>query len=138
MEGISRTRKKEVSIVFEEKKNSRMSWFVCLGDVFEKFRNMCLKMYELNRNGLLKGLVLTYDKMYDKNKESSYLQYWDISNLYDWTMSQKLPLNNFDWINDTSQFNKDFIKTITNKVGKDIFLKLVLNILKNYMNFIII
>ena len=25
-------------------------------------------------------------------------------------MSQKLPVNNFDWINDTFQFNEDFIK----------------------------
>ena len=39
---------------------------------------------------------------YDKNKESSYLQYWDVNNLYDWAMSQKLPVNNFQWIKDTS------------------------------------
>ena len=25
-------------------------------------------------------------------------------------MSQKLPVNNFGWINDTIQFNEDFIK----------------------------
>ena len=25
-------------------------------------------------------------------------------------MSQKLPVNNFDWIKDTFQFNEDFIK----------------------------
>ena len=32
----------------------------------------------------------------DKNKESSYLKYWDKNNLYDWAMSQKLPVNNFE------------------------------------------
>ena len=25
-------------------------------------------------------------------------------------MSQKLPVNNFEWIEETSQFNEDFIK----------------------------
>ena len=25
-------------------------------------------------------------------------------------MSQKLPVNNFEWIKDTSQFNEDFVK----------------------------
>ena len=44
-----------------------------------------------------------------KNKEPSYLQYWDVNNLYGWAMSQKLPVNNFEWIEDTFQFNEDFI-----------------------------
>ena len=47
---------------------------------------------------------------YDKNKESSYLKYWDVSNLYVWVMSQKSTVNEFEWIEDTSLFNKDFIK----------------------------
>ena len=51
-----------------------------------------------------------YMKDYDKNKESPYIQYWDVNNLYGWAMSQKLPVNNFEWIKDTSQFNEDFIK----------------------------
>ena len=37
-----------------------------------------------------------YMKDYDKNKESSYLKYWDVSNSYGWAMSQKLPVNNFE------------------------------------------
>ena len=36
-----------------------------------------------------------YMKDYDKNKESSYLKYWRKNNLYSWTMSQRLPVNNF-------------------------------------------
>ena len=36
-----------------------------------------------------------YMRDYDKNKESSYIQYWDIYNLYGWAMPQKLPVNNF-------------------------------------------
>ena len=48
-------------------------------------------------------------KIYDKNKESSYLPYWNV-NLYGWAMSQKLPLNNFEWAKDTSQLIKYFRK----------------------------
>ena len=32
---------------------------------------------------------------YDKSKESSYIQYSDVNNLYGWKMSQKLPVNGF-------------------------------------------
>ena len=37
-----------------------------------------------------------YMKDYDKNKESTYLKYWDVNYLYGWAMSQKLPVNNFE------------------------------------------
>ena len=36
-----------------------------------------------------------YIKNYDKNKESSCVQYLDANNLYGWAMSQKLPVNGF-------------------------------------------
>ena len=49
-------------------------------------------------------------KDYDKNKQSSYLQYWDVNDSYSWAMSQKHQVNNFEWIKDTSQFNENFIK----------------------------
>ena len=35
-------------------------------------------------------------KDYDIKKESSYIQYWDVNNSYGWTMSQKLPVNDFE------------------------------------------
>ena len=44
------------------------------------------------------------------NKESSYLQYWEVNNLYGWAMLQKFPVNNFVGIKDTSQSNEDFLK----------------------------
>ena len=60
-------------------------------------------------------------KDYDKSKKSSYLKFCDANNLYGWPMSQKLPVNNFEWIEDTFQFNEDFIKNIMKKVMNDIF-----------------
>ena len=49
-------------------------------------------------------------KYYDKKKESSYLVYWDLNNLYVWAMLQKLPVKTFAWIEDTSSVNEDFVK----------------------------
>ena len=49
-------------------------------------------------------------KNYDKNKESSYIQYLDPNNLYGWAMSQKLPKNGFKWINDVTKIDEKFIK----------------------------
>ena len=116
-----------------------------LADVFEKFRNTCLKVYELDpahflsapglawqaclkKTGIELELLTDYDmllmieegirggichsiqryakannkymKNYDENKESSYIQYLDVNNLYGWAMSQKLPVNDFKWIED--------------------------------------
>ena len=53
-----------------------------------------------------------YMKGYDKHKESSYLKYWDVNNLNGWAMSQKFPVNSFKWMEDTSQFNEDFVKNL--------------------------
>ena len=38
-------------------------------------------------------------------------------------MSQKLPVNNFEWIEDTYQFNEDFIKNYNEKSNKGYFLE---------------
>ena len=49
----------------------------------------------------------------DKNEDRSNIQYWAVNNLHGWAMSQKLPVNTFQWIKDTlieCRFNIDFIK----------------------------
>ena len=38
-------------------------------------------------------------------------------------MLQKLPVNSFEWIKDTSQFNEDFIKTFNEESDKEYFLE---------------
>ena len=119
-----------------------------LADVFENFRNTCIKVYELDsahflslpglawqaclkktniklellmvEEGIRGGICHSihrhvrsnnkYMKNYDENEESSYIQYLDANNLYGWTISQKLPVNGFKWINDVSEINEEFIK----------------------------
>ena len=135
-----------------------------LADVFENFRNTCLKVYELDpahflslpglawqaclkKTNVKLELLTDYDMLlkveegirggichsihryakvnkkymenYDKNEESSYIQYLDANNLYGWAMSQKVPLNNFKWVEDTSKINEEFIKNYNenNKKG---------------------
>ena len=51
-----------------------------------------------------------YMKYYNKNEESSYIQYLDANNLFGWATSQKLPINGFKWLEDTSGINEEFIK----------------------------
>ena len=60
---------------------------------------------------------------YDKNKESSYLKHWEVNDLYGWEMSQRFPVNSFEWIKNTFQFNEDFIKTCNEQSDEGCFLK---------------
>ena len=73
-------------------------------------------------------------EQYDKNK-SPYVQYWDINNLYGWTLSEKLPVNNFEWIKDTSQFNENFIKKYDEESDKTYFLKVDVQYLEKLHEF---
>ena len=64
---------------------------------------------------LLIGIVKAnskYMKDYDKNKESSYLNYWDVNNLDRWAMLKALTLGRFKWVEETSQFNEDLFKKL--------------------------
>ena len=138
-----------------------------LVDVFENFRNTCLKIYELDpakflsapglawqaalkktkvkldlltdidmllmvEKGIRGGIchsIYQYAKASNKymkdyaHQESSYFQYCGVNNLYGWAMSQKIPLNNFEWIEDTSQFYEDFIKSYDEESDKGYFLE---------------
>ena len=133
-----------------------------LAHVCENFRDMCLKIYELDpakffsapglawqaalkKTGVELELLTDIDMLlmvekgirggmchairhyakannkymndYDK-KRIMYLKYWDVINLYGWAMSQKLPVNNFEWTEETPQFNEDFIKNYNDEVDE--------------------
>ena len=53
-------------------------------------------------------------------------------------MSQKVPVNNLEWIEKTYQFNEDFIKIYNDQNDENIFLKLMFNTQNNHMNFVMI
>ena len=50
-------------------------------------------------------------------------KYWDVNNLYGWAMSQKLPVDSFNWVETTSQLNKGFIKNYNKDSDKGYFLE---------------
>ena len=113
-----------------------------LADVFENFRNMCIKVC-LKKTGVKLELITDVDmllmiekgirggichsvyrhakannkylKIYDKNKESSHIIYMDANNLYGYTMSKKLPVDGFEWVEDLPTIDKDF----TNNYDED-------------------
>ena len=64
-----------------------------------------------------------YIKNYNKNNESSYLTYLDASNLYGWTMSQKLSVNGFMWDKYLSDFTEDFLKNYNESCDVGYFLE---------------
>ena len=73
-------------------------------------------------------------KDYDKNKESSYLKYCDVNNSYGWVMSQKLPVNDFKWVEHISEFNEDFIKSYNGDNDEGYFFEVDVQYPKNVHN----
>ena len=91
--------------------------------------NMLLMVEEGIRGGICHSIHRyakannKYMENYDENKESSYIQYLDAKKLYGWAMSQKLPKNNFKWVEDTSRINKEFIKNYNENSNKGYILE---------------
>ena len=64
-----------------------------------------------------------YMKNYNKDEKESFLQYNDANNLYGFVMSEPLPVDVFEWMEDLSKIYEDFIKkTMIKIVIKDIYL----------------
>ena len=76
-----------------------------------------------------------YMKNYDKNNESSYIEYLDANNLYGWVMFQTLHTNDFRWVEDLSQFNEDFIKKYDENSYIGYFLEVDVEYPKELFNF---
>ena len=98
-----------------------LAWQVCLKKTSIELElltdyDMLLMVEEGIRGGICHSIQRyakannKYMKNYDESKESSYIQYLDANNLYGWAMSQKLPVNDFKRIEDTSKINEELIK----------------------------
>ena len=74
-----------------------------------------------------------YMKNYDKNLISLFLEYFDSNNLYGRTMSEKLPVGNFKWIekDDISKFDEKFIKNYDENSDKGYILEVDVEYPKN-------
>ena len=69
-----------------------------------------------------------------KSKESSYLRYWDLNNLYRWPISQKFPVNDFKWVEHISKINEDFIKTYNDESDQGYFFEVDIQYSKKLRN----
>ena len=139
-----------------------------LADIFENFRQSCLKNYELDpahfvslpglawqvclkKTNVELELLTDYDmllmveegirggichamqryakannkymKDYDRKKKSSYIQYLDPNNLYGKPMAEKLPVRGFNWVNDISKIDEDFVKDYNKNDNKGYILE---------------
>ena len=82
-----------------------------------------------------------YIENYNKNIQSSCIEYLDANNLYEWAMSQKLPVNDFKWVKQErlSKSNEGFIKNYDENSNTGYFFEVDINypiIRKNYLIFI--
>ena len=53
-----------------------------------------------------------YMKNYDEDEEESFLEYLDGNSLYGGAMSEPLPVDGFNWEEDLSKIDEDFIKKL--------------------------
>ena len=144
--------------------------------VFKNFRNMCIKVYELDpahflsapglawqtclkktgvefelltdpdillivekriRGGICHAILRyakadnKYMKNYNKDEEESFLQYNDANNLYGFAMSEPISVDSFEWMEDLSKIDEDFIKNYDENSDKGYILEVDVDFPKN-------
>ena len=81
-------------------------------------------------------------KDYAENKKLSFPKYWDVNDLYGWTISKKLFVHGFKQVENTYQFKKDFIKNYKEDSDEGYFLEVDLQYIEklhdlhNYLLFL--
>ena len=56
----------------------------------------------------------------------------DVINLYGWELSQELPVNDFKWVEDISEFNQGFIKSYADESDEGYFLEVNVQFPENH------
>ena len=111
-----------------------LSWQACLKHSEIKLElisdvDMLLMLEKGTRGGIYHSVFRhakannKYMKDYDKNKESSFLIYTDYNNLYGKEMSEKLPVDGFEWVDDISEIDENFIKIFDEDSNVGYFIK---------------
>ena len=123
-----------------------LAWQACLkknGVSLELLTNidMLLMVEEGIRRGICQAIHRhaksnnKHMKNYDKNIESSYIDYLDADNLYGWAMSQKLPIDGFKWVEKLSKFHEKFIKNYYENSDKGYIFQVDVEYPKNIFNY---
>ena len=73
----------------------------------------------------VRGRICHVNNRYTKanNKYMKYCYCLDVSNLYGYPKSQKLLVDGFKWVKNTSKFNEDFTKDCHREINKEYILK---------------
>ena len=98
-----------------------LAWQACLKKTAEKLElitdvDMLLMIEKEIKGGICHSVYRhakannKFMKIYDVNNESSYIIYMDANNLYGYAMFKKLPVDGFQWVEDLSTIDEDFIK----------------------------
>ena len=64
-----------------------------------------------------------YKKYHDEKKESSFLIYTDYNNLYGKAMSENFPVDGFEWVDDISGIDENFIRNYDEDSNVGYFIK---------------
>ena len=122
-----------------------LAWQACLKKTGVKLElltdiDMLLMVEKGTRGGICQAIHRyakannKYMKNYDKNNESSYIEYLDATNLCGWEMSQKLLVNGFKWAEKSSRFNEIFIKNYNENSDIGYFLEVDIDYPKELFN----
>ena len=79
--------------------------------------------------------LITNTKNQNKNKELSYFKDQNVNILQGCAFSEKLPLGNFQWVEETSQFSKDFLKSYNDDSDEGYFFEVHVHYSENLYDF---